>query len=79
MVVGKRNPTDTNNTWALGESIVMIRFRCKDIDLKDCEFQVQGAVKEEILEIALTHLEKHHRIVNITAETRERIQRAVKG
>jgi predicted small metal-binding protein len=59
--------------------MTMIRFRCKDIDLKDCEFQVQGDSKEEILEIVSLHLGKSHRIVNITPETRERIRRAVKG
>ncbi len=59
--------------------MVMIRFRCKDIDLKDCEFQVQGDSREEILEIVSLHLGKSHRMVNITPETRERIRRAVKG
>jgi predicted small metal-binding protein len=59
--------------------VLMIRFRCKDIDLKECEFQVQGDSKEEILEIALLHVGRSHRMVNITPETRERIRRAVKS
>ncbi len=66
----------TNKTWAF-RGTVMIRFRCKDIDLKECEFQVQGSSKEEILEIAILHVGKSHRMVNITPETRERIRRAV--
>jgi predicted small metal-binding protein len=61
------------------ESTIMIRFRCKDIDLKECEFQVQGDSREEIMEIAILHVGKTHRMVNITPQTRERIQRAVKG
>ncbi len=74
----KENSTVINKTW-LFVIVTMIRFRCKDIDLKDCEFQVQGDSKDEILEIALLHIGKSHRTVNITPETRERILRAVKG
>ncbi len=57
----------------------MIRFRCKDIDLKECEFQVQGSTEDEIVEIASLHLRNTHRIVNITKETREKIRRAVES
>ncbi len=56
----------------------MIRFRCKDMDLKDCEFQVQGDSKQEIVKIASLHLKNSHRNVRISREMMKKLRQSVR-
>ncbi len=59
---------------------ILIRFKCKDFLLKECEFEVKGTHSlEEMLKLVEVHATEAHRTIKLSPETLERIRLSVRG
>lgn len=56
------------------------KFKCKDIGMKDCDFEVKGAsTKEEVTQIVAVHAKTSHKMETITPELAQKLNAAIKG
>ncbi len=57
----------------------MIKFKCRDFLLKECEFEVKGVHSiEEIMKLVEIHAGHAHRTIKLSPETIEKIRRSLK-
>jgi predicted small metal-binding protein len=54
----------------------MPSFTCRNIG-KQCRFEVDADTEDQVLEAALEHLDKVHKIIPIPAETIVRVKKAI--
>jgi predicted small metal-binding protein len=55
-------------------------FKCKDIGMKDCDFEVKGSPsKEEVLQIAAVHAKQSHKMDPIPPEIAQKVSNAIKS
>jgi predicted small metal-binding protein len=53
----------------------MIKFKCKDFLLKDCEFEVKGTHSvDEMMKLVEVHADEEHRTLKLSPETIEKIR-----
>jgi len=53
----------------------MIKFKCKDFLLKECEFEAKGTHSvDEMVKLVEVHAEDEHRTLKLSAETLEKIR-----
>jgi predicted small metal-binding protein len=53
----------------------MIKFKCKDFLLKECEFEAKGTHSvDEMVKLVEVHAGDEHRTLKLTPETIERIR-----
>ncbi len=53
----------------------MIKFRCKDFLLKQCEFEAKGTHSvDEMMRLVEVHAGEEHRTLKLSPETIERIR-----
>jgi predicted small metal-binding protein len=53
----------------------MIRFKCKDFLLKECEFEAKGTHSvDEMLKLVEVHAGEEHRTLKLSRETIEKIR-----
>ena len=53
----------------------MIKFKCKDFLLKECEFEAKGTHSvDEMMKLVGVHAGDEHRTLRLSAETIERIR-----
>jgi len=53
----------------------MIKFKCKDFLLKECEFEAKGTHSvDEMVKLVEVHAEGDHRTLKLSAETLEKIR-----
>jgi predicted small metal-binding protein len=53
----------------------MIKFKCKDFLLKDCEFEVKGTHSvDEMMKLIEVHADEEHRTLKLSPETIEKIR-----
>lgn len=53
----------------------MIKFRCKDFLLKECEFEAKGTNSiDEMMELVEVHAGEEHRTLKLPPETLEKIR-----
>ena len=53
----------------------MIKFKCKDFLLKECEFEVKGTHSiDEMMKLVEVHAGDEHRTLKLSPETIERIR-----
>ncbi len=52
-------------------------IRCQDVDFIECPLEIRGESTEEVVEKAIEHGRREHRISEVTPELRERLREAV--
>jgi predicted small metal-binding protein len=53
----------------------MIKFKCKDFLLKECEFEVKGTHSvDEMMKLVEVHADEEHRTLKLRPETIEKIR-----
>jgi predicted small metal-binding protein len=52
-------------------------IRCQDVDFIECPLEIRGESTEEVVEKAIEHGQREHRISEVTPELRERLREAV--
>jgi predicted small metal-binding protein len=53
----------------------MIKFKCKDLLLKECEFEAKGTHSvDEMMKLVEVHAGEEHRTLRLTPETIEKIR-----
>jgi predicted small metal-binding protein len=53
----------------------MIKFKCKDFLLKECEFEAMGTHSvDEMMKLVEVHAGEEHRTLKLTRETIEKIR-----
>jgi len=53
----------------------MIKFKCKDFLMKECEFETKGTNSiDEMMKLVEVHAGDEHRTLRLSPETIERIQ-----
>ncbi len=53
----------------------MIKFKCKDLLLKECEFEAKGTHSvDEMMKLVEVHAGEEHRTLKLTPETIEKIR-----
>jgi predicted small metal-binding protein len=53
----------------------MIKFKCKDFLLKDCEFEAKGTHSvDEMMKLVEVHGDEEHRTLKLSPETIEKIR-----
>jgi predicted small metal-binding protein len=56
----------------------MIKFKCKDFLLKECEFEAQGTHSvDEMMKLVEVHAGDEHRTLKLSPETREKIRKSL--
>jgi predicted small metal-binding protein len=56
----------------------MIKFKCKDFLLKDCEFEVKGTHSvDEMMKLIEDHADEEHRTLKLSPETIEKIRNSL--
>jgi predicted small metal-binding protein len=56
----------------------MIKFKCKDFLLKQCEFGAQGTHSvDEMMKLVEVHAGDEHRTLKLSPETREKIRKSL--
>jgi predicted small metal-binding protein len=56
----------------------MIKLKCKDFLLKECEFEVKGTHSVgEMMKLVEVHAGEEHRTLKLSPETREKIRRSL--
>jgi predicted small metal-binding protein len=56
------------------------KFKCKDIGMKGCEFEVKGAAsRDEVMQIASVHAKQAHKMETIPPEVAQKVSAAIKG
>ncbi|PYX53863.1 MAG: hypothetical protein DMG73_19985 [Acidobacteria bacterium] len=54
---------------------LMIKFKCKDFLLKECEFEAKGAHSvDEMMKLVEVHARDEHRTLRLSPETIEKIR-----
>ena len=53
----------------------MIKFKCKDFLLKECEFEAKGThTVDEMMKLVEVHADEEHRTLKLRPETIEKIR-----
>jgi predicted small metal-binding protein len=53
----------------------MIKFKCKDFLLKECEFEAKGTHSvDEMMKMVEVHADEEHRTLRLSPETIEKIR-----
>ena len=53
----------------------MIKFKCKDLLLKECEFEAKGTRSvDDMMKLVEVHAGEEHRTLKLTPETIEKIR-----
>jgi len=56
----------------------MIKFKCKDFLLKECEFEAQGTHSvDEMMKLVEVHAGDEHRTLKLSPETRQKIHKSL--
>jgi predicted small metal-binding protein len=56
------------------------KFKCKDIGMKECDFEVKGATsRDEVMQIASVHAKQAHKMETIPPEVAQKVSAAIKG
>jgi predicted small metal-binding protein len=56
------------------------KFKCKDIGMKECEFEVKGASsKDEVMQIATVHAKQAHKMDPIPPDVAQKVSSAIKS
>lgn len=56
------------------------KFKCKDIGMKDCDFEVKGASsRDEVMQIATVHAKSAHNMQTIPPDVAQKVSSAIKG
>ncbi len=56
------------------------KFKCKDVGMKDCDFEVKGVpTKDEMMQIVSTHAKQAHRIDTISPDLASKVSAAIKS
>jgi len=56
------------------------KFRCKDIGMKDCDFELKGASsRDEVMQEASTHAKYAHNMETITPDLAGKVDSAIKS
>ena len=56
------------------------KFKCKDIGMKGCDFEVHGASsKDEVMQIAAIHAKQAHNMETIPPDVAQKVSAAIKG
>jgi predicted small metal-binding protein len=57
----------------------MIKFKCKDFLLKECQFEAKGTHSvDEMMKLVEVHASEEHRTLKLPPETIERIRSSLK-
>jgi predicted small metal-binding protein len=56
----------------------MSSFKCKDIGMKGCNFELKDENWDEMMEIIELHNKKTHNIKEMTAEMNSKVKQALK-
>jgi predicted small metal-binding protein len=52
-------------------------LRCQDVDFIDCPLEIRGTNTDEVVEKALEHGKREHRISEVTQELRDKLRSKV--
>ena len=56
------------------------KFKCKDIGMKGCDFEVNGASsKDEVMQIAAVHAKQAHKMETIPPDVAQKVSAAIKS
>ena len=56
------------------------KFKCKDIGMKDCDFEVKGASsKDEVMQLATVHAKQAHKMETVSSELAQKVASAIKS
>jgi predicted small metal-binding protein len=56
------------------------KFKCKDIGMKQCDFEVKGAsTKDEVMQLASVHAKAAHNIQTISPDLAAKVSSAIKS
>ena len=56
------------------------KFKCKDIGMKDCDFEVKGSPsREEVMQIAAVHAKQAHKMDPIPSDVAQKVGSAIKS
>ena len=55
-------------------------FKCKDVGMKDCDFEVKGSSsKDEVMQIATVHAKQAHHMDTVPPDLANKVSEAIKG
>lgn len=55
-------------------------FRCKDIGMKDCNFEVKGASsRDEVMQLAGLHAKQAHNMEATSPDLAQKVSSAIRG
>ena len=52
-------------------------LRCEDVDFIECPMEIRGTNTEEVVEKAIEHGQREHKLGEVTPELREKLRRKV--
>lgn len=56
------------------------KFKCKDVGMKDCDFEVKGSSsKDEMMQIVSAHAKFAHHIETVSPELADKVGAAIKS
>jgi predicted small metal-binding protein len=56
------------------------KFKCKDIGMKDCDFEVKGSTsRDEVMQIATVHAKQAHKMETIPPDVAQKVSSAIKS